>query len=88
LWKTINLLQSSININFFNELSRSNVKSNKVVGDTATKSSSRHLWYLSVSLIGLAPFDSKVSSEMKVNMVKSLGSEKRYQLPFTGKNKK
>jgi hypothetical protein len=87
LWKTINFLQSSININFFNELSN-NVKSNKVVGDTATKSSSRHLWYLSVSLIGLAPFDNKVSSEMKVNMIKSLDSEKRYQLPFTGKNKK
>uniref|UniRef100_A0A2S2PCY9 Uncharacterized protein n=1 Tax=Schizaphis graminum TaxID=13262 RepID=A0A2S2PCY9_SCHGA len=47
-------------------------KSNIVIGNAAAKSFSRHLWYLSETLIGLAFFDSKVSSEMKVNMVKSL----------------
>jgi hypothetical protein len=47
-------------------------KSNKLIADAATKSFSRHLWYLSETLIGLAFFDNKVSSEMKVDMVKSL----------------
>jgi len=47
-------------------------KSNIVIGNAAAKSFARHLWYLSETLIGLAFFDTKVSSEMKVNMVKSL----------------
>ncbi|KAF0771073.1 Uncharacterized protein FWK35_00023021 [Aphis craccivora] len=55
---------------------------NKVGGDAATENSSRHLWCLSVSFIGLAFFDSKACSEMKVNMVKSLVSEKDADFPL------
>jgi len=47
-------------------------KSKKLIADAATKSFSRQLWYLNETLIGLAFFDNKVSSEMKVRMVKSL----------------
>lgn len=58
-------------MNCSNELD--NCIKNKVVGDAATENSSRRLWCLSVSFIGLVIFDSKVSSEMKVNnMVKEI----------------
>ncbi|XP_025424087.1 uncharacterized protein LOC112693307 [Sipha flava] len=46
--------------------------SNKLIADAAIKSFSRHLWYLSETLIGLAFFDYKVCPEMKIRMVKSL----------------
>jgi len=46
--------------------------SNKVISDTGTKSFSKHLWYLSETLIRLAFIDSRVPTKIKDNMVKSL----------------
>lgn len=43
-----------------------------IIADVAIKSFSRHLWYLSDTLVGLAFFDKRVPVEMKIKMVKSL----------------
>lgn len=50
---------------------------NRVVAEAAKSALSRHLWYFSEQLIGLAFFDSRVSCEVKRAMVENL------QLPKT-----
>jgi hypothetical protein len=47
-------------------------KTNETVANAAMKSFSGHLWYLSEILVGLAFFDSEVSSETKSAMVAAL----------------
>ena len=49
--------------------------SNEIVCKAAVKSFSRHLWYLSETLVGLALFDSRVNVDIKRKMVLALNKE-------------
>lgn len=53
---------------------------NKEISKVAFKAFSRHLWYLSEHLIGLAFFDENVSNQVKIQMAKNINVSKNTAL--------
>jgi hypothetical protein len=58
--------------NDINLLCQLRIYPTRVIAEAAEKAFRRHLWYISEHLIGLALFDSRVSADVKSEMVKNL----------------